>query len=110
MKRPFPMIRSLALTVAASLALLAGCAAIAPPIAPPMAPAQSPAEFTAEVIAAPSAEKCRRWYQMLDEAVEQGGTPDAGAARIAGFPQLRMDRFAASFKDALRYKIGRAHV
>ncbi|HEX9391455.1 MAG TPA: hypothetical protein VF928_09110 [Usitatibacteraceae bacterium] len=99
MKRPFPMIRSRALTVAASLALLAGCAAVAPP----MAPAQSPAEFTAEVIAAPSAEKCRRWYQMLDEAVEQGGTRDAGAARIAGFPQLRMDRFAASFKDALRY-------
>ena len=52
-------------------------------------------------MATPSDSNCRRWYGALDEAIELGNVRDAGAVRIAGFPQLRVDRFAASFRDSL---------
>ena len=52
-------------------------------------------------MATPSVGNCRRWYGALDEAIERGNGRDAGTVRIAGFPQLRVDRFAASFRDSL---------
>lgn len=92
--------RCASLSAAALLLWLGACASVGPNIAP-MTPLKTPAEVTADVVAAPSAEKCRLWYQLLDEAIARNGTQDAGAARLPGFPQLRADRFAASFKSAL---------
>ena len=85
------------LAVAATVALMAGCAALGPATAP--SPASG--DLTAEALATPSDGNCRRWYGALDEAIEHGNVRDAGAVRIAGFPQLRVDRFAASFRDSL---------
>jgi hypothetical protein len=44
---------------------------------------------------------CADWVAALDTQTEQAGVRDAGAARIAGFPHLRVDRFTASLKDTL---------
>lgn len=44
--------------------------------------------------------QCERWFAAFDAAVEAAGVRDAGATRIAGFPQLRVDRFVASFRDS----------
>ena len=85
------------LAVAASLALTAGCAGLAPPSAPPV----SSVDLTATVVSAPTAGNCLHWYNALDSEIERSGTRDAGATQIASFPQLRADRFAASFRDAL---------
>lgn len=40
---------------------------------------------------------CERLFHEMDRHVEDYGVADAGTARIAGFPQLRIDRFLASF-------------
>ena len=85
------------LAVAATIALMAGCAALGPATAP--LPASG--DLTAEALATPNDGNCRRWYGALDEAIERDNVRDAGAVRIAGFPQLRVDRFAASFRDSL---------
>ena len=85
------------LAVAATIALMAGCTALGPATAP--SPASG--DLTAEALATPSDGNCRRWYGALDEAIERDNVRDAGAVRIAGFPQLRVDRFAASFRDSL---------
>jgi hypothetical protein len=44
---------------------------------------------------------CADWYAALDTHTELAGVRDASAARIAGFPHLRVDRFTASLRDAL---------
>lgn len=41
---------------------------------------------------------CRRYFQELDERMRAAGVTDAGAARVSGFPYLRVDRFLASFR------------
>lgn len=43
--------------------------------------------------------KCVRFFQDLDQLVKRHQTGDAGAARIAGFPHLRTNRFLASLAD-----------
>lgn len=43
--------------------------------------------------------RCRRWFSLLDQQIAQHGVGDAQDQRIAGFPQLRVSRFAASFRD-----------
>ncbi len=50
---------------------------------------------------APEVVDCVDWYSALDAQVERAGVRDAGAARIAGFPQLRVDRFTASLRDSV---------
>lgn len=42
---------------------------------------------------------CERLFDEMDRRVEEYGVADAGAARIAGFPELRVDRFLASFAN-----------
>ena len=60
--------------------LLAGCAA-----APP---AERPADTLAD---------CREVHRRVEEAVAAAGVADGMAARVAGFPYLRVDRFLASY-------------
>jgi hypothetical protein len=43
--------------------------------------------------------QCAQWFRDLDLAVDGSGVRDAGAYRIPGFPYLRTDRYAASFRD-----------
>jgi hypothetical protein len=67
------------------LAVLGGCAT----------PASAPSRAVApdSLVA-----RCERLYATLDEAVARAGVADGGAARIAGFPYVRVDRFLASFR------------
>jgi len=75
-------------------AALAGCAGKSPPVRAVAPPAPSDAALEA------SLEVCREAYRRLDERVEDAGVGDAQAARIPGFPYLRIDRFLAA--DAIR--------
>lgn len=45
------------------------------------------------------AEACRAVFVMLDDAVREANRQDAEAARVAGFPYLKVNRFLASFRD-----------
>jgi hypothetical protein len=51
---------------------------------------------------------CADWYAALDAQTDLAGVRDAGAARLAGFPHLRVDRFTASLKDALPPQVATA--
>ena len=73
------MSRALPVTLICA-ALLAGCA---------VAPRQ-------EVFAGPE-EECRESFRRADQAVAEAGVQDGMAARVAGFPYLRVDRFLASY-------------
>lgn len=42
---------------------------------------------------------CQRWLQQLDEQTDAHAVRDGGAARVAGFPFVRVDRLLASFRD-----------
>lgn len=42
---------------------------------------------------------CLRWFDSVDAAVAVHALEDPGTARIAGFPQLRVNRFLASLRD-----------
>ncbi len=44
---------------------------------------------------------CNDWFAALDAQVELAGVRDAGAARVKGFPYLRVDRFTAALRDAV---------
>ncbi|MEE8321612.1 MAG: hypothetical protein V3R68_07230, partial [Gammaproteobacteria bacterium] len=44
---------------------------------------------------------CIQLFDTLDRAVDEAGTRDAQATRIAGFPFLRINRFLASFRDEI---------
>jgi hypothetical protein len=41
--------------------------------------------------------QCREFFAAVDQAVSTAGVEDVQAARISGFPYLRVDRFLASF-------------
>ncbi|MFG6157617.1 hypothetical protein ACGTNG_02290 [Halomonas sp. 1390] len=45
--------------------------------------------------------RCQARLSAYDAAVAEAGVADAGAARVAGFPYLRVDRLLASFDDEL---------
>lgn len=72
--------------VAAILFVLAGCA-VSPSRVPPM------------IVAAlsPDQQDCVELFRQVDNAVANAGRGDGMAARIPGYPQLRVDRFLASF-------------
>lgn len=56
-----------------------------------------------EVAARPAVDRqCEAWFAALDAQVDAAGVRDAEATRVAGFPQLRVDRFLASFRDAAK--------
>ncbi|MEK6593324.1 MAG: hypothetical protein AABZ67_09585 [Pseudomonadota bacterium] len=72
--------------IAATLGVLAGCAV-------------SPSRIPVEVVGALSQEQqhCVEFFRQVDEAVADAGAGDGMAARISGYPQLRVDRFLASY-------------
>jgi hypothetical protein len=78
---------SRAFVALAALAALGGCATSAPPPSREVAPDSLVA-------------RCERLYATLDAAVARAGVGDGGAARIAEFPYVRVDRFLASFRAA----------
>ncbi len=81
--------RSLRVLAALAVAAAGGCAARGPLLSPP-----SPAG---------AAERdCRALYAAVDARVERHGVRDAQAARIEGFPYLRVNRLLASFRDQAR--------
>ena len=48
---------------------------------------------------APEVRECAAWYQALDAEIDAAGVRDAQAARMAGFPHLRADRFLAGLRE-----------
>lgn len=75
----------------ALVASLAGCATA------PLVPSSGLAEL----------ERCREVFRRVDETIGAHGVADGGAARVAGFPYLRVNRFLASYAaedlDAVRF-------
>lgn len=67
--------------------VLAGCATLGSP--------------QREHLASPDASlrDCAAWFAALDRAIDAHGVRDGSAHRVDGFPYLRVDRFAASFRD-----------
>ncbi len=43
--------------------------------------------------------ECAHWYQALDAEIDAAGVRDAQAARVAGFPHLRVDRTLAALRE-----------
>jgi 8-oxo-dGTP pyrophosphatase MutT (NUDIX family) len=78
--------RDAILMVGAAL-LAAGCASGTGPLAPHLA------------AGAPEVRECAAWYQALDAEIDAAGVRDAQAARMAGFPHLRVDRFLAGLRE-----------
>lgn len=72
--------------VAAILGVLAGCAV-------------SPSRVAVEAAAALPQEQqdCVEFFWRMDKAVAEAGVGDGMAARVPGYPQLRVNRFLASF-------------
>ncbi len=74
----------------AVVALLAGCASVDPYARPPIAE---------HLQRAGAAGDCARLLREVDQRVDAVGTRDAQSPRVAGFPYLRVDRFAASLGE-----------
>lgn len=51
----------------------------------------------------PPIESCLAWYAKIDTAIDAASVRDASAHRLKDFPHLRLDRFAASFRDQARH-------
>ncbi len=83
------------LIVAMALVAGAGCAGLSAPGADP-APLQA-----ARATATASLRDCALRIDAHDRAVASAGVGDGGAARPAGLPYLRVDRFLASYIDEL---------
>ncbi len=79
-------LRKLGLSFATGLALFVstGCAVLPTPM------------LIDRASAPPQTIACADWYAALDMQTDLAGVRDAGAARIVGFPHLRVDRFTAS--------------
>ena len=52
---------------------------------------------------------CAEWYGALDSVVSAAGVRDAHGAPVAGFPYLRVDRFAASLAAEARKSAAALH-
>jgi hypothetical protein len=57
------------------------------------------AQFTSRTTAPQGDQACDALYAAADRAVQRAGVRDGAAARIDGFPHLRVDRLLASFAD-----------
>lgn len=64
---------------------LGACASLPPPVS----------DVTAE-----ATRECRTFFAQIDGKIEAAGVRDGGAARVAGYPYLRADRFLASYAEA----------
>lgn len=60
---------------------------------------QSCAEWQSLPPAASREAGCAHFFEQMDKTVAGLGVADAGAARVEGFPFLRVNRFLASFAD-----------
>jgi hypothetical protein len=69
--------------------VLAGCASVGAPPVPFAGPGSAE---TTEIT------ECVRWFAALDAATDRAHVRDGGAARLPGFPFLRVDRFLSSFR------------
>ncbi|HUQ76133.1 MAG TPA: hypothetical protein VM183_15520 [Burkholderiales bacterium] len=59
-----------------------------------------PAPFEEHLNGETAAEQdCARWYQALDDAIDEAKVRDAQDTRLTGFPYLRVDRFLASSRS-----------
>jgi hypothetical protein len=76
------------LSVAAVLALAAGCASLEAPFRSHLASE------------APERRACAEWFQNLDARVEAAGVRDAQDTRVPGFPYLRVSRLLAALRPA----------
>jgi hypothetical protein len=72
---------------ALALAALTGCAQLG-----------APARSSATPSASDGAAACQRWFRSLDAATDAHHVRDGGAARVAGFPFVRVNRVLASFR------------
>ena len=82
------------LVIACTVLLGQGCSAISAPNSPSRS-ATLIATFA--TVTPPSVETCLKWYEDIDAAIDTAGIRDGGPHRLAGYPHLRVDRFAASF-------------
>lgn len=73
--------------LAATVALLAGCATLESPQREHLDSADA------------QVRDCAAWFAALDRAVDAHGVRDGSAHRIAGYPYLRADRFTAAFRN-----------
>jgi hypothetical protein len=55
---------------------------------------------------APEVLACFDWFATLDAEVDHAGVRDAGATRMPGFAQLRVDRLIASLRGAMTASAG----
>lgn len=95
LKRPWPLAWAVRLaTCGLALLVTAGCAVL---------PAPAPMDRAS---AAPEVLACIDWFAALDAQTDSAGVRDAGATRVAGFAQLRLDRFTASLGDTLTASAG----
>lgn len=72
-----------------ALAVLGGCATVDPAVA-----RRDSGESTVF--------ECAEWFRSLDAAIDSAGVRDVQAARVAGFPYLRVDRFSAALRETAR--------
>jgi hypothetical protein len=79
--RPWRLLAGLA------AALAAGCATLEAPFDEHLASDVAPVR------------DCAQWYARLDAEVDAAGVRDAGEARVAGFPYLRVNRAFAALRD-----------
>jgi hypothetical protein len=79
---------TLAICVCVTALLNAGCASL-------------DARSTAQYASDPALRDCATWYEKLDVTVDAANVRDGGEARVAGFPHLRVNRFLASFRNAV---------
>ena len=77
---------------ALACAVLAGCASVG---APPVPFAGS---VSVEMTETAETTRCGRWFAALDAATDRAHVRDGGAARVPGFPFVRVDRFLSSFR------------
>jgi 8-oxo-dGTP pyrophosphatase MutT (NUDIX family) len=78
--------RDAILMVGAAL-LATGCASGPAPLAPHLE------------TGAPEVRECAQWYQALDAEIDAAGVRDAQAARMTGFPHLRIDHTLAGLRE-----------
>jgi len=69
-----------------------------PAVAALLAPLLAAACATLE--RAPSLGDCTQWFRQLDAQVDAARVRDVQAARVPGFPYLRVNRLLASFRDS----------
>lgn len=80
---------------------LTGCASLDPYAQPPVAQRLQRDDAIGD---------CARLFRASDTAIDAAGTRDAQAARVPGFPYLRVDRLLATLADPTRADPQRARV